>query len=501
LKTYESLAACGAKACHHLDAARKFKSIMAVMSNRTNVSAGNLNESSRWWTPRLAGPLIAAAVIRVMLLVAVLARSGAGTLCQGDTASYLEPGRNLLFHGRFVADGVPEIFRTPGYSIFLAITSLAGLPAAAAINVILSVFSVLLVWRLGRACFGVERIALVAAWIFAFEPVSVLYSVTLMSETLFLVLFLLSLERLAEFLRGHRLQALAVAGLWLAAATFVRPISYYLPVALALGLFIALAREKGLRWKAPAVLLISVMPWLAAWQIRNWVETGYGGFSSVSEKNLYFGVATGVTAQVERRTFDIRTGLGNLGYFENPDHPGQFDPSPAYFARHPEQTEWSQGQEATFMRSEAFRVIRGHPGVYLRLCFNSLLRTVFEPGAGVLEHLLHPNSPVHRIGFNADNGLARQAILLAETYPWIAAEKAFFGFMLMTLYVFAVRGVFRSSVHNSCLWLLLETSFYFLAVAAAGAGPLGEARFRLPVMPAVCLLAAAGFRRGKTNAR
>jgi len=38
------------------------------------------------------------------------------------------------------------------------------------------------------------------------------------------------MERLAEFLRGHRLRVLAAAGLWLAAATFVRPIAYYLPL-------------------------------------------------------------------------------------------------------------------------------------------------------------------------------------------------------------------------------------------------------------------------------
>jgi len=131
-----------------------------------------------------------------------------------------------------------------------------------------------------------------------------------------------------------------------------------------------------------------------------------------------------------------------------------------------------------------------------------LFRTVFEPGAGYFDHLLHPERATHLIGVVADGDLAREAILLAESYPWVAAEKALFGLVLLTLYVFAVRGVFRSDIHNAYLWLLLGTSLYFLfANAVVGAGPMGEARFRLPVMPAVCLLAAAGFRRGKTNAR
>src|SRR5208283_2091266 len=159
-------------------------------------------------------------------------------------------------------------------------------------------FSVVMVWRLARAVFSDRRIAIVAAWIFAFEPLSIVYSILLLSETLFLALFLMSLIRLVEFLRTRRLPALAAAGLWLAAATFVRPVTYYLPVALAAGLMAVLARAPGLRWKAPAVLLLSVLPWLAAWQIRNRVETGFAGFSSIQAENLYFFSAVVVSSRL-----------------------------------------------------------------------------------------------------------------------------------------------------------------------------------------------------------
>jgi len=87
-----------------------------------------------WWRPQLTGPLIAAAVIRLTLLIFVLARGGSSSLFSSDTSSYLDPGRNLLLHGRFVADGAPELFRTPGYPLFLAITSLAGVPVTAFIR-------------------------------------------------------------------------------------------------------------------------------------------------------------------------------------------------------------------------------------------------------------------------------------------------------------------------------------------------------------------------------
>ena len=339
---------------------------MPVESAETSGPNAHSSPGTEWWTPRLAGPIMAAAVLRIALLAAALARVGTSAILQNDTCSYLTPGRNLLQHGRFIADGMPGLIRTPGYPLLLAVTSLGGLPMAAAANAILSVFTVLLVWRLGRTVFGDERIAMGAAWIFAFEPVSVSHSAFLLSESLFLVLFLLSMERLATFLRGRRLPTLAAAGLWLAAAIFVRPIAYYLPVALALGLLLVLARVPGLRWKAPAVLLICVLPWLAAWQIRNRVETGYGGFSSVSEVNLYFFTAAEVTARVEHRNWDdVRKGQGNT-VFTN--HSGQAYLLQPYLARHPEQAGWSQGQRLAYMHSEAVMScerIRGSTWAYV----------------------------------------------------------------------------------------------------------------------------------------
>jgi hypothetical protein len=485
---------------------------MVVMSIESSGSAARPVSTAEWWTPQLAGPVIAAAIVRLALLAAALLRSGSGAPLQGDAISYLEPGRNLLLHGRFFADGVPDLVRTPGYPLFLSITSLAGLPAAAVVNVILSVFSVILVWRLGRTVLDDSRIALGAAWIFAFEPLSVANSLVLLSETLFLVLFLLSMERLAVFLRNHRLRVLAVAGLWLAAATLVRPVTYYLPLALTLGLFLVLARVPGfppqrqkpvagvpgLRWKAPAVLLLSVLPWLAAWQVRNRLETGYGGISSVTEVNAYFYIAADVTARVEQRnSYDVRSGLG---YSCAPGCSEQVYLYPHYTEIHPEQAGWSQGQRLAFMRSAALRVIRAHEGVYLRAFLPHLFETVFEPGAGTFNHLLNVGDDRQIDRFMNYRNPVDGAMALAKAYPWVAFEKAIFVAVLLGMYLLAARGVFRGGILAAHVGLLIGISLYFLAISAAAAGAGVAARYRLPIMPEVCILASAGVvRSSKTT--
>jgi hypothetical protein len=462
--------------------------------------ASNLNPDFKttWWTPRLTGPVIAAAAVRLGLLAVALVRFGIDDLFQSDTTGYLIPGRNLLLHGQFMADGVPDLVRTPGYPLFLAITSLAGFPAAAVANVLLSVVSVILVWKLGRVAFGDERIALIAAWIFAFEPVSISQAGFLLSDTLFVMLLLLALERLAVFLRARHLRVLAMAGIWLAAAALVRPIGYYLPVALALGLFLVLARVPGLRWKAPAVLLISAMPWLAAWQIRNWAETGYGGFSSVREINLYFQVAAGTKSSLENRSFlEVRK---ELGYSDFDKNSGQIYLLPAYLVSHPEQARWNQEQRLAFMRSDAARIIRAHYGAYLRMGLISLYKTALIPGEQYFDRLLYPGDPAPTPSL-MHSEQRRMAIMPSKGNIRQTAEKAVFAVLLLSVYFLAVRGAFRGGMHNLCLWLLLGTLLYFFAVSGAGGEPGGNLRFRLPIMPIVCILAAAGLPRPRTIAR
>ncbi len=445
------------------------------------------------WTWRLAAPVAAAAALRLALLATTLARTGTAVIASGDTASYLEPGRNLLLHGRFFTGILPEIDRTPGYPLFLAVASLPGTAAAALAQVILSAFSAVLVWRLARAVFAEERIALMAAWLFAFAPLPVIFSVRLLPETLFLALLLLSLERLAIFLRGRRLRTLAAAGVWLAAATFVRPVSYFLPIALALGLLVALWRVPGLpprqqrpvagdpskRWKAPAVLLLSVLPWLAAWQARNWLETGFGGFSSIAARNLYFYQAAEVEARVEHRPFlDVQLSLG-------------YSNEQAYLARHPEQTGWDQAHRVAFMGSEARRVLAAHPGTSLEVDLEGSAVVAFTPSAADLLRLLgaYPQDAPQRV---VNQGPLRSAMRLAQAHPGPAAGMAALELVLLSFYLLAARGALSGCARRELLWLLLGVSLYFLLVSG-GAQAVG--RYRLPMMPAVWIFAAAGLRR------
>ena len=463
-----------------------------------------------WNLRNSAPPLLAAAAIRLALLAAVLLRSGAAALTRPDTQSYLLPGRNLLLHGAFATNGLPELLRTPGYPLFLALATLAGPIAASLIQILLSVLSVALVARLSvsavqalpgpnagvswphrRGQLAPPQVAAQAAigptaggatWLFAFEPLSAIYSILLLPETLFLFLFLLSLERLTQFLRTQNLRTLAFAGLALAAATFVRPVTYYLPIPLALGLSFALRHAPSLRFKAPAVLLLTVLPWLALWQLRNRIETGFPGFSAVPTQNLYFYTAAEVTGRLQHQS--LAEVQNQLGYTSDQN----------FLALHPESAQWSQAQRIAFMQAEALRTLRSHPSTALRAYLAGTLRTAFNPGAAVLLSLF--NAPIHESVFarERDQGPLSAWFWLARDHPLQTALMAAFTIFLAALYAFAVCGAIRSPAPRASLCLLLGVALYFLAVSG---GAAGIARLRLPVMPVLCVLAAAGLPRKK----
>ena len=422
-------------------------------------------------------PLLVAALLRVTLMIAAYVRTGTRVLMQGDTSSYLEPGRNLILHGAFAKSGLPEIDRTLGYPIFAEITGMAWDHVLLSVlaQIAVSLISLLLVFRLANRLFPQRNAGVIAAWLYALEPLSIVSSVRLMPETLFVALLLVFLDRLLTFLRERRLAALVAGGVFLAAATYVRPASYYLVFAVAVGLACAVGKRDGLWWKAPAVLLASVLPWLAAWQLRNSVEAGYSGFSSVVEKNLYFFQSAEVSAELEH--ISLAEEQKKLGY---PDEAN-------YLAVHPEQRQWSLPQRLRFMRAHALEVLSEHRALYLKTHLAGVGVVAFSPGATELLQLLgmYPadDAMPHRI---VNEGALASLRRVASVHPEVFLVMALFVGYLLLLYVFAIVGSFKGTQKKTELLAIVGVAAYFLLISG---GAQAVARYRLPIVPELCILA------------
>jgi 4-amino-4-deoxy-L-arabinose transferase-like glycosyltransferase len=264
-----------------------------------------------------------------------------------DTNSYVLPAQELIANHRFFSQGAPEVIRTPGYPLFLTLGLLLGRHelVTVLIQTMISCFTVYMVYRTAHLIFKSERTSITAAALYAIEPMSILYTSQLLSETLFAALVVTWVYLLLLYLERRRVQYLCASATALAISTYVRPIGYLLPFILAATLSASIvatvhARKRLLVAQTAAFLGVYIAL-TSAWQVRNEIQVGYAGFSGISRFNKYFYLAASTLARQQRVRFDVMQ--RTLGYLDDR----------LYLQLHPEQKKWTQGQRLNYMNDEA----------------------------------------------------------------------------------------------------------------------------------------------------
>lgn len=234
--------------------------------------------------------LLAALAIRVAFVLAVPPEPP-----YADSLEYDTIGWNLASGGGFSMEpGKPTPVRPPGFPAALAaVYSVFGhsLQAAALLNAVLGAFTALALYGLAGRLFG-GKYGLLAGWFYAFYPVPVAYSSLLLSETLFTLLFTLSLYCFYRGASEDRRAWALLAGAVLGAATLTRATTILFPAGMvAAGLLLG-----GLRsWRNSALLLLGFAAALAPWTWRNY--SAFGEFMPVSrDKSALPVLATGYEA-------------------------------------------------------------------------------------------------------------------------------------------------------------------------------------------------------------
>jgi len=233
-----------------------------------------------------------------------------------DTPSYLEPGINLLEKGRFVnvtSAGAEQydINRTPGYPIFLAILR-RGLGWSFDGIVILQILiTTLSGWIVYKAAREIDKsIAPLAAFIFLFDIPVILYSLILLTETLYTLFIALFALFFLRYLKKGKMGALVSAAAMAAIATYIRPVSYYLGICVAGGVIYAAPRPLNIKKAAArAIIFITVFySILAPWHYRNYIRSGNADFTVIDNRDLR---DMGITHKYERDLRGEKTDIKN----------------------------------------------------------------------------------------------------------------------------------------------------------------------------------------------
>ena len=398
-----------------------------------------------------------------------------------DTWSYLQPAIEWWTVGSFTAHGEPELFRTPGYPVLLGIGIKLGQIefVTIALQILLSCVTTYFVFRLAKELFGDERTAVWSALLYSVEPLSLITCSWLLSETLFATLLVAALHFLLVFARQRKRFPLIIAASFFVAAAYVRPIGYFLPLILTVVMLLwsAMRSEWGLVKPSLGFCLIS-FALLGLWQVRNYRQAGYAGFSVAMPYNLYFHQVAALKANAQQRPFyDV---LDELGFYDREK----------YLQAHPEQRNWPLAQRYEFMQREGLKATWRAPLTAAQIYVRGLAIALFDPGATEYLRLFqaYPRSGRLMNTVVSDGIIAMLKNVLTQQ-PFLFALSAIFGLWLLVNYALALWGL-KGQPLSLPLLLLLTTGLYQLALAG---GTLAAGRFRMPVMIVVCILAGQGF--------
>ncbi|GEM_PF-396906 len=423
-----------------------------------------------------------------------------------DSASYHSLAVNMLRHGVFSRSSGPpfnyEAFRTPGYPLLLAgVYSLFGVSILPVIvlQAITATGTVALAWLLGRRLFG-ARVGTLAAVILSVDVASVCLGQMLLSETVFTLLMLTAIWLLARGLSPLRgWSGFFLSGLVLACATYIRPVAYYLVPLGAAGVALHIllkdpeAGPGRARWRralvrAGAFLLAPVLL-VGGWQLKNLQKTGSARFSHLEGQNMYFYRAAGAISMRDRKPlFQVHREMGL--------ETGRTDFS-GWAAAHPEFAGRNDAVRGEEWLREGLSIIVRNPGWYALVHLRGTAALLLEPGTYFLAYLagFESGERGRELLDRIDVSLASAAAVLGVVW----SEHRFL--FLISLWGLAFLAVLYTGV---VLWLVRTprsgwTPGVVVVVMVLGyllltsAGPEASSRFRVPMMPLLALLSAAGW--------
>ncbi|PIR18638.1 MAG: hypothetical protein COV48_06425 [Elusimicrobia bacterium CG11_big_fil_rev_8_21_14_0_20_64_6] len=239
-----------------------------------------------------------------------------------DALEYSTIARNIAARGEFSFEpGKPTAMRPPLYPAFLAVFAklCPGTWSCARLaQALLDTSTIVLIYLFGLGAFGRTREAVAGALLYAVHPVFIAYTTLIVTEPLFLWLWLLGLCLLVKVVKpGSSLLLAAGTGLVMGLAVLCRPAFMFFPPG-ACVMLLAMGRDRARL--LPRLVLVVVMCYLATvpWTIRNRVAMGaWGPVATGGGAALWSGAQSMTTAEVQYQITQIQPAImSQHGEFE-----------------------------------------------------------------------------------------------------------------------------------------------------------------------------------------
>jgi len=195
-----------------------------------------------------------------------------------DSSSYLSTGEVLLSRGAFATQDIngglhSEFRRTPGYPAFLGIlNNFMRIPINGVIfiQVLLTLGIALLVYK---TAFEIDPpTSFLSAAIILYSPVISIFSLMILTETLFLFFMSIFMFTFVKYLKGGEVRFILAASMMLVLAAYVRPGAYFLGLAVTFFILYSNVMKDIKKTMSHAIIFLAVVyGLLGLWQMRNFI--------------------------------------------------------------------------------------------------------------------------------------------------------------------------------------------------------------------------------------
>lgn len=411
----------------------------------------------------------------------------AWSLCTGswifpDSDRYQQAAENLHVHKVLYARPWPGTvprgkqvqeftIRPPGYP--LALMALRGhqIPVYVLLaqNILsLIVLLAILRWWAARYRPKTKEWVKVLVLIFSF-PAQFIYANALMSEILMQGLLVATVGFALLYLAAKSERFSWGSCVSLSMGLLVKPVLFPLAAVAAIA-----AAIQAWRHRRVSLLLVGLLPAAVTWSYMHWNEqrTGYFHFSSIAEINMLHYNAAGVVRQTRGAQAEEAWVMGVLR---------EADGQPTFAARQ------------KLIETKSVAILIAHPFVYATQHLVGMGTFFLDPGRFDISQFFHVTAPVGGGLLNQirSRGLVQALGSLPLDMLGLLGVIAFANVARLYLAVRGFRVLGReSTTWRKGRWVVAGTILYVAFLT----GPLGAARFMVPVWPLLLSLALAGMR-------
>lgn len=373
-----------------------------------------------------------------------------------------------------------DTFRTPGYPMFIAmIYVLFGARPWAVVlaQTFIDTLTVGVIFFSGNRLFS-RNAGLIAALFYAIDPVPSFHALAMYSETWFTFSLSAAGLSLIKGLQDRGRFSLVVSGLLFGFAALIRPIAQYLVFIFA-PIILIMPPLQNMRRKIliSAIFILSFCVALSPWLWRNYFKYNALGLSTVKGYSLLFynaaftlSIASG--QPIEKVRDDLEKRVDAITKEKGVSNP---------FMR------------SRFCQDLGLKIIRENIRQYTWLHLRGMINIFITPDTRLISDFLGIEPYRFPDGTLLSSSLMQKIRFFFAYKPRLEIAIGLFVIVLLMCSYGAVCIAVANLLAEKRYFLLISILGVILYFSVLSGGPVGEARFRIPVIPVYLLLTGKGL--------